>query len=81
MLEEKEQLRALHILRFINYIIEIGKASISDMESDWEWYEYDKWKIFGVLGDDKLADEKSVGELLEIFGKMENNNNIKVREE
>lgn len=80
MLEQKEQLRAINILRFINYIIEIGKVSISDMESDWEWYEYDKWKILGVLGDDKLADEKSVGELLEIFGKMENNNNIKVRE-
>ena len=67
-LEENQQLRAINILRLINYTIETGKVSKSDMESEYEWYEYDKWKILGVL-----ADDKSVDELLEIFGKMDNN--------
>ncbi|CAK1862327.1 hypothetical protein VCRA2117O328_10238 [Vibrio crassostreae] len=71
--EEDQQLRAINILRLINYTIETGKVSKSDMESEYEWYEYDKWKILGVL-----ADDKSVDELLEIFGKMESNNNIKI---
>lgn len=73
-LKEEQQLRAINILRLINYTIETGKVSKSDMESEYEWYEYDKWKILGVL-----ADDKSVDELLEIFGKMDNN--IKISKE